>query len=179
MFAIIKRLTLGVSLIGAAAAVLLYTDLGSRKSARARPGMAAAPDKLHRVALVQHASIPAIEEGVTGIIEALAARGFFPADWLERFATHGAELAEQPAPHCAPGVELATGSLGHGLPVATGLALAARIERRSYRTVVVLSDGECNEGSVWEAAMFAAGFQSGGIGFGGRFGESQADTEID
>jgi transketolase len=86
----------------------------------------------------------------------LAERGFFPADWLSDFARHGARLAEQPAPHCAPGVELATGSLGHGLPVATGIALAARILQRSHRVIACLSDGECNEGTVWEAALFAA-----------------------
>ncbi|MSU34509.1 MAG: transketolase [Pedosphaera sp.] len=85
----------------------------------------------------------------------LAERGFFPRDWLETFATRGSPLAEQPAPNCAPGVELATGSLGHGLPVGVGMALAARIQKRAYRVFVVMSDGECNEGSVWEAAMFA------------------------
>jgi len=87
----------------------------------------------------------------------LAARGFFPESWLDTFAVHGGQLAEQPAPNCAPGVELATGSLGHGLPVGCGLALAGRIKNLDYRTLVVMSDGECNEGSVWEAAMFAAG----------------------
>jgi transketolase len=87
---------------------------------------------------------------------ALAARGFFPEAWLDAFAQRGSPLAEQPAPNCAPGVELATGSLGHGLPVGAGLALAGRIQRRDYRVLVVMSDGECNEGTVWEAAMFAA-----------------------
>jgi len=57
---------------------------------------------------------------------------------------------------CAPGVELATGSLGHGLPVGAGHALAAHIQKQSYQVLVCLSDGECNEGSVWEAALFAA-----------------------
>lgn len=85
----------------------------------------------------------------------LAERGFFPASWLDTFARHGSALAEQPAPGCAPGVELATGSLGHGLPVGVGMALAARIQRRPSRVVVCMSDGECNEGSVWEAALFA------------------------
>jgi transketolase len=85
----------------------------------------------------------------------LAERDFFPKAWLDDFAKHGSPLAEQPAPHCAPGVELATGSLGHGLPVGVGAALAARIQKQDYRVFVVMSDGECNEGSVWEAAMFA------------------------
>ena len=64
-------------------------------------------------------------------------------------------MAEQPAPGCAPGVELATGSLGHGLPVGVGLALGARLQKKSAKVVVLMSDGECQEGSVWEAAMFA------------------------
>jgi transketolase len=85
----------------------------------------------------------------------LAKRSFFDPDWLDTFAHHGSRLAEQPSPDCAPGVELATGSLGHGLPVALGLALAAKIQERAYRVFVVLSDGECNEGSVWEAALLA------------------------
>ena len=92
---------------------------------------------------------------------ALAARGFFPEEWLDTFAAQGGHLAEQPAPHVVPGVELATGSLGHGLPVGCGLALAAQIQKRDYRTLIVLSDGECNEGSVWEAALFASAKQLG------------------
>jgi transketolase len=91
----------------------------------------------------------------TALYAALAERGFFPKEWLDTFATHRAPLAEQPAPNCAPGVELATGSLGHGLPVGVGMALAARIQKRDYRVFVCMSDGECNEGTVWEAAMFA------------------------
>src|SRR5256885_387567 len=85
----------------------------------------------------------------------LAKRGFFLSDVLDSFAQEGSCLAEQPSPNCAPGVELATGSLGHGLPVGIGLAMAARIRKQDYRVFVVMSDGECNEGSVWEGAMFA------------------------
>ena len=93
----------------------------------------------------------------------LAARGFFPERWLDSFAKHGSPLAEQPSPGCAPGVELATGSLGHGLPVGCGMALAAQIQNRTYRVYVVMSDGECNEGSVWEAALFAPANKLGNV----------------
>ena len=86
----------------------------------------------------------------------LCAREFFPQTLLDEYGHDDAALAEQPAPDCAPGVEWATGSLGHGLSVGIGMALAARLQKRNYRTVVLLSDGECNEGTVWEAAMFAA-----------------------
>ncbi|MBI1337384.1 MAG: transketolase [Phycisphaera sp.] len=85
----------------------------------------------------------------------LAHRGFFPVKELESFGRHGGRLAEQPIPFAVPGVEAATGSLGHGLSLGVGMALAGRIKKIDHRVVVVMGDGECNEGSVWEAAMFA------------------------
>jgi len=93
----------------------------------------------------------------------LAERGFFPGNLLNDYAKDGAALAEQPAPGCAAGVEWATGSLGHGLSAGIGMALAGRIQKRNFRTVVLLSDGECNEGSVWEAALFAAAQKIGSL----------------
>jgi transketolase len=87
----------------------------------------------------------------------LAERGYFPHAWLATYALNGGKLAEHPSPQGIPGVEIATGSLGHGLPVAAGAALARRMAGRRGRTFVLMSDGECNEGSVWEAAMFVAG----------------------
>lgn len=87
----------------------------------------------------------------------LAERGFFPVELLETFNRDGGVLAEHPAPAAVPGIEAATGSLGHGLPLGVGMAVAGRLQGHDYRVVVVMSDGECNEGSVWEAAMFAAG----------------------
>jgi transketolase len=95
----------------------------------------------------------------TALYATLAERGFFSKDLLDTFAQRGSPLAEQPAPNCATGVELATGSLGHGLPVGAGMALAGKIQKRDYRVFVCMSDGECNEGTVWEAAMFAPAHQ--------------------
>lgn len=92
---------------------------------------------------------------VSALYATLSARGFFPEEWLKTFNVPGGRLPEQPSPGCVPGVELATGSLGHGLPVGGGMALAGRLKNQSYRVYVLMSDGECNEGSVWEAAMFA------------------------
>lgn len=93
----------------------------------------------------------------------LARRGFFPSEWLESYGRDGSRLAEQMSPGCVPGVEAATGSLGHGLPLGLGMALAGRIQQRPYRVWVLMSDGECNEGSVWEASMFAAAHQLDGL----------------
>jgi transketolase len=92
----------------------------------------------------------------SALYAALAERGYFPRDELSRYAQTGSPLTEHMGPNCMPGIEAATGSLGHGLSLAAGMALAGRIQRRDYRACVVLSDGECNEGSVWEGAMFAA-----------------------
>jgi len=93
----------------------------------------------------------------SALYAALAFRGFFPPELLDRFAEPGSCLEEHPGPQCAPGVEVVTGSLGHGLSLGIGMALAGRIQKRFFRVFCLLSDGECNEGSVWESAMFAAG----------------------
>lgn len=85
----------------------------------------------------------------------LAERGFFSKDVLQTYNCDGGRLAEHPGPGCVPGVEAATGSLGHGLPLGIGMALAARLQKTAARVFVLLGDGECNEGSVWEAAMMA------------------------
>ncbi|HBA84530.1 MAG TPA: transketolase [Verrucomicrobia bacterium] len=92
----------------------------------------------------------------TTLYTVLAYRGFFPEDKLKEYNVEGCSLQEHPGPICAPGVEAATGSLGHGICIGLGMALAARIQKQDYRVLAVLSDGECNEGSVWEAALFGA-----------------------
>ena len=86
----------------------------------------------------------------------LAAKGFFAADLLEQYNQDGGLLAEHPPASGLAGVEAATGSLGHGLPIATGEALAIKMREQKRRVFCLISDGETNEGSVWEAALFAA-----------------------
>ena len=85
----------------------------------------------------------------------LARQGVLDSSLLATYGKANSLLEEHPSPKL-PGVEAATGSLGHGLPIANGIALASRIQKKSFRVYALLSDGECNEGSVWEAAMFAA-----------------------
>ena len=85
---------------------------------------------------------------------ALAEQGFFPLEWLESYCRDGSPLLGH-ATATVPGVELSTGSLGHGLPVACGMALAAKRKGLPQRVFCLMSDGECDEGSVWEAALFA------------------------
>ncbi|WP_034338707.1 transketolase [Deinococcus misasensis] len=84
----------------------------------------------------------------------LAVHGFIDGSELEEYNLPGSRLLGH-ASHKVPGVELSTGSLGHGLPVGCGLALAAKRLGRRHRTVVLVSDGELDEGSNWEAILFA------------------------
>ena len=96
--------------------------------------------------------------GAPVLFQVLAERGFFPIERLREFGEAGSVFHEHPPkPGCIPGVEAATGSLGHGLPMALGMAIAQRIQGSNSRCYALLSDGECNEGSIWEAAMLAAG----------------------
>jgi transketolase len=91
-----------------------------------------------------------------GIYAALAERGFFDTSLLADHYQNGSIFSGHVSHKGIPGVEFSTGSLGHGLGVAAGMALAARRGGCAWRTFVIMSDGECDEGSVWEAAMFAA-----------------------
>ena len=95
--------------------------------------------------------------GAPALFQVLAKRGFFDEALLENYGENGSLFSEHPpAPNHLPGIEAATGSLGHGLPIGAGMALSAKITNKAYKVYAVLSDGECNEGSTWEAAMFAA-----------------------
>ncbi len=85
----------------------------------------------------------------------LADHGFFPRQELATFCRSGTILGGHPEYGKVPGVEASTGALGHGLSIAVGMALAARIRKQTHRVFAVMGDGEINEGSVWEAAMAA------------------------
>ena len=102
--------------------------------------------------------------GAPILFQVLAERGFFPLERLSDFGKPGSVFHEHPPkPGYIPGIEAATGSLGHGLPMCLGMALAAKIKKTNTRCYALLSDGECNEGSIWEAAMLASAQRLSGL----------------
>jgi transketolase len=121
-------------------AVLFFSTL------RLRPEEPRWPDRDHFVLSKGHAS--------AGLYAALAGRGFLDVEELGTYARSGSRLAGHPL-RGLPGVEFPTGSLGHGLSLGVGLALAAKLDERPNRVFVLLGDGELQEGSVWEAVMSA------------------------
>jgi transketolase len=89
----------------------------------------------------------------------LARTGYFPIEMLDKYCEEGGLLAGHPEHDMVPGVEATTGSLGHGLPISVGLALGAKLRRKDWKVYCILGDGECNEGSVWEAFMAGPQFK--------------------
>ena len=93
--------------------------------------------------------------GCAALYAVLAECGYFPVERLDTFYQDGSPLAGHATHKDVPGVEVSTGSLGHGLSLGTGMALAGRRDGKDYRVWCMLSDGECDEGSTWEPALFA------------------------
>ena len=89
----------------------------------------------------------------------LALRGYFPVEDLKKFRSIEAHLSGHPDMRYVPGVDMSTGSLGQGLSAAVGMALAAKLGKKSFRTYAICGDGEIAEGQIWEAAMSAAKWQ--------------------
>ena len=89
-----------------------------------------------------------------GLYAALAEKGFFPKEWLGTYYQDGGHLMGH-VWHKVPGVDVSSGALGHGLSIGCGMALNGKYKKKQHRVFVMLSDGECDEGSVWEAIMFA------------------------
>src|SRR5215467_13215418 len=85
----------------------------------------------------------------------LADKGFFPTATLKTFMQYESNLGAHPDRNLVPGVEASTGSLGHGLPMSVGIAIALRLKKSDRRVFALIGDGECNEGSIWEAALLA------------------------
>ncbi len=93
--------------------------------------------------------------GCAALYAVLAEAGFFPLEWLDTFYQNASMLVGHITHRDVPGVEVSTGSLGHGLSIGAGMALAAKRDHKPHRIVVLLSDGECDEGSTWEPILFA------------------------
>lgn len=90
---------------------------------------------------------------------ALAESGFFPVGELRRYGQDGSRYSCHISHKGVPGVEVSTGSLGHGVCVAAGMALNGRLKKKGYKVYAIVGDGECNEGSVWEMALMAAHYR--------------------
>jgi transketolase len=93
--------------------------------------------------------------GPLGLYAILAAKGFFPAETLDTYSMAGSMLGDHPDRTLVPGIEVSTGSLGHGLPMAIGVALGLRAKASQKRVFVLIGDGESNEGSIWESILLA------------------------
>lgn len=121
---------------------VLYADVAS-----VNPKTTDSPDRDLIIISKGHAA--------AGTYAILAEAGFFSVELLREYGVDGSSLGGHVSSGVA-GVELSTGSLGHGLPFGAGVALAAKLDHKARRVFVVMSDGECDEGSTWEAALFAA-----------------------
>lgn len=138
-----KSSHIGSVLSAADALAVLYS--GVLRVDPARPQM---PDRDRFILSKGHAG--------SGIYAVLAETGFFDPALLEQHCSDGSIFSGHVSHKGVPGVELSTGSLGHGLAVGAGMAKAAQLQGAPWRVFVMMSDGECDEGSVWEAALFAS-----------------------
>lgn len=108
----------------------------------------------------------------------LARRGFFEVEELNTLRKIGSRLQGHPSMKCLPGVDMSTGSLGQGISAAVGMALAGKIDNKSYRVYALLGDGELEEGQVWEAAMSAAHYKLNNLTAFIDFNGLQIDGDI-
>ena len=87
------------------------------------------------------------------LFSVMSQKGYFPADWMEHYGELNASLNTHPSKGRVPGLDFSSGSLGHGLPAALGMAWSAKYHKQDYFTYVLVGDGECHEGMIWEAAL--------------------------
>jgi transketolase len=114
------------------------------------PAEPRAPDRDRFILSKGHAAI--------GVYPVLADLGFFDAALLDNYTRLGSPFGDHPDMKKVPGIDFSSGSLGHGLSIGVGMALGARVQKRGFRTFVMLGDGELAEGQIWEAAMAAGHF---------------------
>ena len=98
-----------------------------------------------------------------GVYPVLADLGYFPKQWLDNYAQIGSPLGDHPDMTKVPGIDFSSGSLGHGLSIAVGMALGLRLKKSAARVFVLMGDGEMNEGQIWEAAQAAPQYRLGSI----------------
>ena len=120
-------------------------------------------DPLHPASADRDLVIVSKGHAAAGLYSILAHKGYFPVSDLQTFCENGSPLFGHVTSGKVPGVEFSTGSLGHGLAYASGLALIAKIKQSPRKHFVLMSDGECNEGSVWESVLFAAHHELGNL----------------
>lgn len=101
--------------------------------------------------------------GCLALYAVLAEKGFFPKEWLDTMGKYDSPLGGHPDRNKIPGVEASTGSLGHGLPMAVGMALALKIKKSNGRVFCLVGDGECNEGTIWESLLLASHHKLGNL----------------
>jgi len=145
----------GASHIGSALSVIDIVSVLYGRVANVAPDRTSDPDR----------DIILISKGhsASGIYAVLGNAGYFPLEWLDRYCVDGAPLGGHVTAHGIPGVEFSTGALGHALPYGVGIAIASKRDGNARRVFVVLSDGECQEGSNWEAAMLASQHRLGNL----------------
>lgn len=96
---------------------------------------------------------------VSALYAILAKKGFFKKELLNTYCINGSKLVGTATRNGIPGIEATTGSIGHGLPIGVGMALAGKLQQKNYRVFVLIGDGECNEGSTWEAILQAGQYK--------------------
>ena len=116
--------------------------------------------------------------GVLALYAVLATQGYFPPEEIDTFCKFDSRLPGHPESGDLPGIEFSTGSLGHGLPVAVGIAMAARIKNQDWKTFVLIGDGEMAEGSIWESALHASKHELGRITVIMDYNKMQASGSI-
>ena len=139
--------TAKASHVGSALSVVDILSVLYAVSANVTPGTLEAVDRDIVILSKGHAA--------AALYSVLSLQGFFPNEWLMRYCENDAPLGGHVTAKGVPGVELSTGSLGHGLPYGLGIAMARKLSGVDGRVFVVMSDGECDEGTTWESAMIA------------------------